>query len=60
MIISRERAAEILSDIACDSDERTPDRLKAIEMLSGYHRDEDKGKDYSLVIVDDVSQELES
>lgn len=59
MIITREKALELLSDIATDKDERTTERLKAIEMLAkfGYLSGMDNK---TVVFVDDVSQGLES
>lgn len=59
MIISRDKALELLSDIATDKDERTTERLKAIEMLAKFG--DLSGMDKKTVVfVDDVSQGLES
>lgn len=59
MIITREKALELLSDIATDKDERTTERLKAIEMLAKFG--DLSGMDNKMVVfVDDVSQALES
>ena len=59
MIITREKALELLSDIATDKDERTTERLKAIEMLAKFG--DLSGMDKKTVVfVDDVSQGLES
>lgn len=59
MIITRKKALELLSDIATDKDERTTERLKAIEMLAKFG-DLSGMDNKTVVFVDDVSQALES
>lgn len=54
-ILTTQRCLEVLSAIACDSEERTTERLKAIELLTKIKAQEVPSN--GITIVDDIPWE---
>lgn len=53
-MITKAQALDLLSDIATDKDERTTERLKAIEMLSKFSEFESSDYNNGVTFVDDI------